>query len=67
MGRLKGEVYDIMRMRGLSVAGLSIETGMEEEDLNAYIYHGKRIQPWDAERIARALEVGLSLIYESDD
>ena len=67
MGKLKGEIYDMMRMRGLNVAGLSIETGMDEEDLRAYIFHGKSIQPWDADRIARALDVNLSLIYESND
>lgn len=67
MGRLKGEISGIMRMRSLDVAGLSIESGMDEEDLNAYIYYGKSIQPWDAERLARALDVDLSLICESDD
>ena len=66
MGRFKGEIADIMRMRGLDVAGLSIESGVPEEDLDAYIYYGKKVPEWEAGKVASALGVSPDIIYESD-
>ena len=49
----------------MDIRGLSIESGVSAEKLNAYIYHSEGVSLWDAKSVARALNVDINDIYDS--